>query len=120
MALLETCPRPASLCTTTTEAGYTLSMCGRWRSDVFSVGLGGEAEYFFNRARSTSVMLDLLYAPGIVTFERWRSICRLIAKSTITSMLGFDAASESMAERGAGCSSQLSIEARNTRRWQCP
>jgi hypothetical protein len=36
--------------------------------DVFGVGLGGEAEYFFNRARSVSVKLSLFYSPDIVTF----------------------------------------------------
>jgi hypothetical protein len=36
--------------------------------DVFGVGLGGEAEYFFNRARTVSVKLGLFYAPDIVTF----------------------------------------------------
>jgi hypothetical protein len=36
--------------------------------DVFGVGLGGEAEYFFNRSRSTSVQLSLFYSPDIVTF----------------------------------------------------
>ena len=36
--------------------------------DVFGIGLGGEAEYFFNRSRSVSVKLGLFYAPDIVTF----------------------------------------------------
>jgi hypothetical protein len=36
--------------------------------DVFGVGLGGEAEYFFTRSRSTSVQLSLFYSPDIVTF----------------------------------------------------
>ncbi len=36
--------------------------------DVFGVGLGGEAEYFFNRSRSVSVKLTLFYAPDIATF----------------------------------------------------
>ena len=36
--------------------------------DVFGVGLGGEAQYFFNAARSASVTLALFYAPDIVTF----------------------------------------------------
>jgi hypothetical protein len=36
--------------------------------DVFGVGLGGEAEYFFNRARTVSVKLGLFYAPDIATF----------------------------------------------------
>ena len=36
--------------------------------DVFGVGLGGEAQYFFNRSRSTSVQLSLFYSPDIVTF----------------------------------------------------
>jgi hypothetical protein len=36
--------------------------------DVFGVGLGGEAEYFFNRSRTTSVQLSAFYSPDIVTF----------------------------------------------------
>jgi hypothetical protein len=36
--------------------------------DVFGVGLGGEAEYFFNRARTVSVKLGLFYSPDIATF----------------------------------------------------
>jgi hypothetical protein len=36
--------------------------------DVFGVGLGGEAQYFFNSARSASVTLSMFYAPDIVTF----------------------------------------------------
>lgn len=36
--------------------------------DVFGVGLGGEAEYFLNRARTTSVTLSVFYSPDIVTF----------------------------------------------------
>lgn len=36
--------------------------------DVFGIGLGGEAEYFFNRARSVSVKLGLFYSPDIMTF----------------------------------------------------
>jgi hypothetical protein len=36
--------------------------------DVFGVGLGGEAQYYFNSARTASVTLGLFYAPDIVTF----------------------------------------------------
>jgi hypothetical protein len=36
--------------------------------DVFGVGLGGEALYYFNRARTTSVALGLFYSPDIMTF----------------------------------------------------
>ena len=36
--------------------------------DIFGVGLGGEAQYFFNSSRSTSVTLALFYSPDIVTF----------------------------------------------------
>jgi hypothetical protein len=36
--------------------------------DVFSIGLGGEAQYFLGSARNTSVTLSLFYAPDIVTF----------------------------------------------------
>lgn len=36
--------------------------------DMFGVGIGGEAEYFFNQARTTSVKLSLFYSPDIVTF----------------------------------------------------
>ena len=36
--------------------------------DVFGVGLGGEAEYFFGRNRQTSVKLSLYYAPDIAIF----------------------------------------------------
>lgn len=36
--------------------------------DVFGVGLGGEAEYFFNRARTVSIKLGLFYSPDIATF----------------------------------------------------
>jgi hypothetical protein len=36
--------------------------------DVFGIGLGGEAEYFFGRDRNTSIELALFYAPDIVTF----------------------------------------------------
>jgi hypothetical protein len=36
--------------------------------DVFGVGFGGEAEYFFSSDRRTSVTLALFYAPDILTF----------------------------------------------------
>jgi hypothetical protein len=36
--------------------------------DTFGVGLGGEAQYFLNSARTTSVTLGLFYAPDIATF----------------------------------------------------
>jgi hypothetical protein len=36
--------------------------------DLFGVSLGGEAQYFFNAARTTSVTLGLFYAPDIATF----------------------------------------------------
>jgi hypothetical protein len=38
--------------------------------DVFGLGLGGEAEYFFSRDRRTSVSLSVFYSPDIVTFGR--------------------------------------------------
>ncbi len=36
--------------------------------DVFSIGIGGEAEYFFNQARTVSAKVGLFYSPDIVTF----------------------------------------------------
>jgi hypothetical protein len=36
--------------------------------DVFGVGLGVEAQYFFNSSRTSSAMLGLFYSPDIVTF----------------------------------------------------
>ena len=36
--------------------------------DVFSISVGGEAQYFLDRARTTSLMLGLFYAPDIATF----------------------------------------------------
>lgn len=36
--------------------------------DIFGVGVGGEAQYFFDSARNTSVTLALFYSPDIVTF----------------------------------------------------
>jgi hypothetical protein len=36
--------------------------------DVFGIGLGGEAQYFFGSGRNTSVTLSLFYSPDIVTF----------------------------------------------------
>lgn len=36
--------------------------------DVFSISVGGEAQYFIDSARTTSVMLGLFYAPDISTF----------------------------------------------------
>ena len=36
--------------------------------DVFSVGLGGEAQYFLGSARNASVTLGLFYGPDIATF----------------------------------------------------
>jgi hypothetical protein len=36
--------------------------------DVFGIGLGGEAEYFLNRSRTTSIQLAAFYSPDIVTF----------------------------------------------------
>lgn len=36
--------------------------------DIFAIGLGGEAQYFLNRSRTTSVTLALFYSPDIVTF----------------------------------------------------
>jgi len=36
--------------------------------DVFSISVGGEAQYYIDKARTTSVMLGLFYAPDIATF----------------------------------------------------
>lgn len=36
--------------------------------DVFGIGIGGEAQYFFNDARTASVTLAAFYSPDIVTF----------------------------------------------------
>ena len=36
--------------------------------DLFGVSLGGEAQYFLNSARTTSVTLGVFYAPDIATF----------------------------------------------------
>jgi hypothetical protein len=36
--------------------------------DTFGVGLGGEAQYFLNSARTTSVTLAAFYSPDIATF----------------------------------------------------
>jgi hypothetical protein len=36
--------------------------------DMFGVGLGGEAQYFLNSARSASVTLAAYYSPDIMTF----------------------------------------------------
>jgi hypothetical protein len=36
--------------------------------DTFSVGLGGEAQYFFGREARTSLKLTLFYAPDILSF----------------------------------------------------
>lgn len=36
--------------------------------DIFSIGLGGTASYFFDAARTTSVSLTAYYGPDIVTF----------------------------------------------------
>ena len=36
--------------------------------DVFSIGLGGEAQYFLTSARTASVTLAAFYAPDIATF----------------------------------------------------
>ena len=36
--------------------------------DVFGIGLGGEAQYYFGSDRATSVTLGLFYSPDIVTF----------------------------------------------------
>jgi hypothetical protein len=36
--------------------------------DMFGIGLGGEAQYFFRKNRAASVTLALFYAPDIVTF----------------------------------------------------
>lgn len=36
--------------------------------DVFSIGLGGEAQYFLGSRRNASVTLGLFYGPDIVTF----------------------------------------------------
>ena len=36
--------------------------------DVFSVGLGGEAQYFLSSRRNASVTLGLFYGPDIATF----------------------------------------------------
>jgi hypothetical protein len=37
-------------------------------NDVFSISLGGEAEYFLGRGRGTSVKLSAFYGPDIITF----------------------------------------------------
>jgi hypothetical protein len=37
-------------------------------NDVFSISIGGEAEWFFSRDRRTSVLLGFYYAPDILTF----------------------------------------------------
>jgi hypothetical protein len=36
--------------------------------DVFGIGLGGEAQYYFGSNRTTSVTLGLFYSPDIITF----------------------------------------------------
>jgi len=36
--------------------------------DVFGIGVGGEAQWFIDSARTTSIMLSLFYAPDIITF----------------------------------------------------
>jgi hypothetical protein len=36
--------------------------------DIFGVGLGGQAQYFIGRSRSTSICLAGYYAPDILTF----------------------------------------------------
>ncbi len=36
--------------------------------DVFSVGVGGEAEYYFGKSRSTWLRFSAFYAPDITTF----------------------------------------------------
>ena len=36
--------------------------------DTFGIGLGGEAQYFFNAARTASVTLAAYYSPDIATF----------------------------------------------------
>jgi hypothetical protein len=36
--------------------------------DTFGIGLGGEAQYFLNSSRTTSVTLGLFYSPDIATF----------------------------------------------------
>jgi hypothetical protein len=37
-------------------------------ADIFGIGLGAEAQYFFGSSRSTSATLALFYSPDIVTF----------------------------------------------------
>lgn len=37
-------------------------------NDVFSVAVGGEAEWFFTKNRGASLLLDAFYAPDILTF----------------------------------------------------
>ena len=48
--------------------------------DVFGMGLGGEAEYFLNRARSVSVKLSLFYSPDIITFGQADNITDVSAR----------------------------------------
>jgi len=36
--------------------------------DIFGIGVGGQARYFFNRSRTTSATLSLFYVPDILTF----------------------------------------------------
>lgn len=37
-------------------------------NDVFSISIGGEAQWYFSRDRRTSVLLGFYYAPDILTF----------------------------------------------------
>jgi hypothetical protein len=41
---------------------------GTENEDVFSIAVGGEAEYFLGNQRAASIMLALYYAPDILTF----------------------------------------------------
>jgi hypothetical protein len=58
--------------------------------DVFSIGVGGEAQYFIGSNRATSIMLGLFYAPDIVTFGQADNIKDVTLRFTTRLRSGMD------------------------------
>jgi hypothetical protein len=58
--------------------------------DVFGISIGGEAQYFIDSARTTSVMLGLFYAPDIATFGQADNVVDVTLRFMTRLRNGFD------------------------------
>lgn len=58
--------------------------------DVFGISIGGEAQYFIDSARTTSVMLAAFYAPDIMTFGQADNVQDVTLRFMTRLRNGFD------------------------------